>query len=129
MVVWTIWKCLMRLMPARLKSRLTLMVSKNHGSSCLKMKPTITQRKLSRLVERLLVSVVPFATHCQGVLMFIRRCASRERAILRHRSLRHVLVNCHNKLFRRQQLKVILLMGTRLVLRRPTFVSISTQAL
>ena len=33
-----------------------------------KMKPTTTQRKLNHLVERLLVSVEPFVTHCQAFL-------------------------------------------------------------
>ena len=127
--VWKIWKYLMRSMPARLKSRLTLMVSKNHGSSCSRMKPTITQRKLSPLVEPQPVSEVPFVTHCQGVLMFIRRCGSQERAILRHRSRRHVLVNCRNKSFRRQRLMVILPTEIKSVLQQLMSVSISTQAL
>ena len=129
MGVWMIWKYQTKSMLAQSKSKWTLMVWKSHGSSCSKMKPTTTQRKLSHLVARLLVSVVPFVTHCQDVHTFIKPCVFQVRVILQHRFRKRVLGNCHNKSFLKQRLMVILHMVTRLGLRRPTFVNTSTQAL
>ena len=37
---------------------------------------TTTQRRLNHLVEQLLVSVVPFVTHCQVVHTFTKPCVS-----------------------------------------------------
>ena len=129
MDIWMIWKCQTKLMLAQSKSKWTLMVSRNHGSSCLKTKLTTTQRKLSHLVGLLPVSVVPFVTHCQVVLTFIRQCGSQVPVILQHRFQKRVLGNCHNRSFLRQRLMVILHMVTRLGLRRPMFVNTSTQVL
>ncbi|RSK23302.1 hypothetical protein D8834_02555 [Streptococcus oralis] len=129
MGVWTIWKCLTKSMHARLKSKWTLMVSRNLGSLCSKTKPTTTQRKLNHLVGLLPVSVEPFVTHCQGVHTFIKPCVSQALVILQLRFRKLALVNYHNKSFRKQRLMVILHMVTKLGLRRPTFVNISTQAL
>lgn len=87
------------------------------------------QRKLNHLVARLLVSVGLFVTHCQVVLMSTKLCVSQVLEILQHRFRKLALGNCHNKSFLKQQLMVILHTGIRLGLRRPMFVSTSTQAL
>ena len=94
-----------------------------------KNEPTITQLRLNHLVGRQLVSVEPFVIRCQVAHMSTKPCVSRVQVILQHQSLKRVLVNCHNRLFLKQRLMVILHMVTRLGLQRPTFVSISTQAL
>ena len=94
-----------------------------------KMKPTITQLRLNHLVGRQLVSVEPFVIRCQVAHMSTKPCVSQVQVILQHRSLKRVLVNCHNRLFLKQRLMVILHMVTRLGLQQPTFASISTQAL
>ncbi len=93
------------------------------------MEPTITQLRLSHLVELLPVLVEPFVTHYQDVHTFTKLCVSQVQVILQHRFRKRVLGNCHNRSFLRQLLMVILLTETRLGLRRPTFVSTSTQAL
>ncbi|VJJ56895.1 Uncharacterised protein [Streptococcus pneumoniae] len=126
---WMIWKSLTKSMPAQLKLKWTLMVSRNLGSSCLKMKPTTIQQKLSHLVERLPVSVELFVIRCQAVPMFTKPCVFQVLVILQHRFRKLVLGNCHNKSFLKQQLMVILHMVTRLGLPQPTFVNTSTQAL
>ena len=97
MVVWMTWKCLMKSMPALLKLKWMSMVSKNHGFLCSRMKPTTTQLKSNHLVVRLLVLVVPFVTHCQGVPTFTKPCVSQVLVILQLQFQRLVLVNCHNK--------------------------------
>ncbi len=97
MVVWMTWKCLMKSMPALLKLKWMSMVSKNHGFSCSRTKRTTTQRRSNHLVERQLVSVVPFVTHCQGVHTFTKPSVSQVLVILQLQSLKHALVNCHNK--------------------------------
>ena len=127
MVVWMTWKCLMKSMPALLKLKWMSMVWKNHGFSCSKTKLTTTQRKLNHLVERLLVSVVPFVTHCQVVHTFTKPCVSQVPVILQHQSLKHVLENCRNKSFLKKRLMVILHMVTKLVLQQLMFVNTSTQ--
>ena len=43
------------------------MVSKNHGFSCSRTKLNNHPTESNHLVVRLLVSVVPFMTHCQDV--------------------------------------------------------------
>ncbi|CIV74226.1 Uncharacterised protein [Streptococcus pneumoniae] len=126
---WMIWKSLTKSMPAQLKLKWMLMVSRNLGSSCLKMKPTTIQQKLSHLVERLPVSVELFVIRCQAVPMFTKPCVFQVLVILQHRFRKLVLGNCHNKSFLKQQLMVILHMVTRLGLPQPTFVNTSTQAL
>ncbi|CGF55067.1 Uncharacterised protein [Streptococcus pneumoniae] len=126
---WMIWKSLTKSMPAQLKLKWTLMVSRNLGSSCLKTKPTTIQQKLSHLVERLPVSVELFVIRCQAVPMFTKPCVFQVLVILQHRFRKLVLGNCHNKSFLKQQLMVILHMVTRLGLPQPTFVNTSTQAL
>ena len=50
MVVWMTWKCLMKSMPALLKLKWMSMVSKSHGFSCSRTKPTTTQQRLNHLV-------------------------------------------------------------------------------
>ncbi|CIS51003.1 Uncharacterised protein [Streptococcus pneumoniae] len=126
---WMIWKSLTKSMPAQLKLKWTLMVSRNLGSSCLKTKLTTIQQKLSHLVERLPVSVELFVIRCQAVPMFTKPCVFQVLVILQHRFRKLVLGNCHNKSFLKQQLMVILHMVTRLGLPQPTFVNTSTQAL
>ena len=127
MVVWMTWKCLMKSMLAQLKLKWMSMVWKNHGFSCSRMKPTTTQLRSNHLVERLLVSVVPFVTHCQVVHTFTKPCVSQVLVILQHQLLKLVLVNCHNKWFLKQRLTVILHTVTKLVLQQLTFVNTSTQ--
>ena len=90
-------------------------------------KLTTTQLKSNHLVERLLVSVVPFVTHCQAVLTFTKPCESRVLVILQHRFRKLVLGNCHNKSFLKQRLMVILHTVTKLVWQQLMFVNTSTQ--
>ena len=127
MVVWMTWKCLMKSMPAQLKLKWMSMVSKNHGFLCSRMKHTTTQRRLNHLVVRLLVSVVPFVTHCQVVPTFTKLCVSQVLVILQLQFQRLALVNCHNKWFLKQRLMVILHTVTKLVLQQLMFVNTSTQ--
>ena len=65
--------------------------------SCSRTKRTTTQRRSNHLVERLLVSVVPFVTHCQVVHTFTKLCVSQVLVILQLQFQRLALVNCHNK--------------------------------
>lgn len=94
---------------------------------CSRTKLITTQRKSNHLVERLLVSVVPFVTHCQVVHTFTKLCVFQVPVILQHQSLKHVLENCRNKSFLKKRLMVILHMVTKLVLQQLMFVNTSTQ--
>ncbi|CRH91187.1 Uncharacterised protein [Chlamydia trachomatis] len=126
---WMTWKCLMKSMPARLRLKWTLMVSKSLGSLCSKMKLTTTRQKSNHLVVLQLVSVEPFVTRCQGVLMFTKLCVSQELETSRLQSHRRVLVNCLNKSSLKQRRMAILHMVTKSVLQQLMCASISTQVL
>ena len=57
-----------------LKYMLKLTEKQNNGWSNLKMKPTIIQQKLNRLVVRQPVLAAQFVILFQAELMFIRQC-------------------------------------------------------
>lgn len=84
---------------------------KSNKIICLRMKPITTQLRLKLSVGQLPASAEPFAPPCQGAHLCTKLCGFQVRAILQNLSLRHVLVNCLNRLFRKRQPMVILLGG------------------
>lgn len=105
-----------------LETKLACIEMKKAGKSnkiiCLRMKPITTQLKLKLSVGQLPASAEPFATPCQGAHLCTKLCGFQVWAILQKPSLRHVLVNYLNRLFRKRQPMVILLTETKLVLQR-----------
>ena len=104
-------------------------VSRNLGSSCLRMKPTITRQRLSPLVELRPVLAEPFGIPCQGGPMFIRLCAFLVQATSPNPWQQPVQENCHSRSFPKQRLMATLLMEIKSVWPRPMSRNTSTQAL